>query len=369
MCASQGWQRYSNRMANISNPLVPTSIVDKNGKQTTVHKKLMTGGGSGKNALPSPDATLKRGQSIDWKNTSTEDAIKLAQAVTPTLSDPTYLWQNFEFYTEMLNSHHNVEAGAMLQKHEVLGTLRDAWLDMHGMTLMADRDKYMKIKGSDGYGAFIKARDKMLEATRKPDPSKNRSSSSRDSNEGTSASWNPFSALRDRKKRKEIESNQQWNVKIALDGVAPIGSGSDWADDIVKKLNKPELLAKASELTDIVLQDNDNDTTSNFARGLALDDSNHTALNAMYAHKDYIAETPGHLGILVETARYLKSKGWDSQQEDGTMPHLEGYVDALTKDMKERMTMMGETEVENVPLKPYLDRAIRHYNQQRANSV
>lgn len=355
-------------MANNKNPLVPTSIVDKRGRQTTVHKKLLPAGGTGAN-LPLPAAsTTKSAQPVDWKRTSTEDAIKLAQATVPTLSDPSRLWQNFEFYTGMMNSHHNVEARAMFEKHEVLGTLRDTWLDMHGMTLMTDRDQYTKIKGSAGYNAFLKARDNLLEAHRNPDPSKNKSSAPKDDS-GAPRTLSPFSALRGRKERKEREDAQRWNIRTALDGVAPADSGMDWADDIVKELNKPELLAKASELTDLVLQDNNDATTRNLANGLALDDSEHSTLNAMYAHKGYIAETPGHLGILVETARYLKDKGWDSQQEDGTMPHLEGYVEALTKDMRERMLALGETRMENIPLKPYLDRAIRSYNKQRVNSV
>jgi hypothetical protein len=355
-------------MANNSNPLVPTAIVDKNGKQTTVHKKLLTGAG-GNTTLPSPGASLNREKNIDWKNTSTEDAVEMAHAITPTLSDPTHIWDNFEFYTGMLNSHHHVEANAMLHKYNVLGKLRDAWLDMHGMTLMVDQEKYSKIKGNNGYGAFIKARDKMLEADRNPDPSENKSSSKRSSDDSNPVSWNPFAARRDRKEQKLTDSNHRWNIQVALDDVAPFRSGTDWAENIVSELNKSELLAKASELTDIVLQDNDNATTRNFANGLALDDSEHSTLNAMYAHKDYIAETPGHLGMLVETARYLKKKGLDYQQEDGTIPHLEGYVEAVVDALREDMLAKGVRQADNISMKPYLEHAVRTYNQQRANSV
>jgi hypothetical protein len=347
--------------------LVPTSIVDKRGRQTTVHKKLLPAGGAG-TSLPSPGASApKPAQAIDWKRTSSEEAVKLAQAVTPTLSDPTRLWQNFEFYTGMLNSHHNVEARAMFEKHEVLGTLRDAWLDMHGMALMADRDQYTKIKGSDGYNAFIKARDNLLEAHRKPDPSKNKSSASKDDS-GVSRGPNPFNALRERKERKDREQKQQTNVRVAADLLL----SSDDSDDIVKSLKKPEVLAKASDLVDMLSgDDTDNEAVRNFVRGLMRDDNEggHKLLNAMYAHKDYIASNPGHLGILIEVADHLKQNESDYQQEDGTMPHLEGYVEAFTNDMTNRMLALGETRMENIPLKPYLDRAIRSYNKQRVNSV
>lgn len=354
-------------MTNTSNPLVPTSIVDKNGRQTTVHKKLMTGGGSGNVPLPSPGASLKSGKGIDWKNTSTEDAIKMAQAVTPTLSDPTYIWQNFEFYTGMLRSRHRVEARALFEKHEVLGTLRDAWLDMHGAALMVDREKYSKIKGANGYNAFIKGRDALLEAYNRPVPSKFKPSRN-SSSESSGGTLNPFAALRERKERKDMEYRQKVNVRDALDRAAPLSYG-DESDSLTNSLSGAEL-EKASEVIDILWEQKDEEAIKNFGRAMHLDDDDkHGMIHIIHAHKDYVKENPGHLGVLGETARYLKDKGWDNQQEDGSVPHLEGYVNTLANDIKDRMILLGETEAENIPLKPYLDRAIRHYNQQRVNSV
>lgn len=350
---------------------MPTSIVDKNGRQTTVHKKLMTGNGSGNTSLPAPGASGEsRFKGIDWSRATTAEVIAQARLVAPTLSDPTHLWDNLEFYTGILNSHHHVEARALFEKDQVLSTLRDAWLDMHGMVLIKDSEKYYKIKGPNGYDAFLKARDALLEAHTRPTPSKNTSSTNRASESGSTTSWsdlNPFAALRRRRERKDREYQQQWNVRLAVDQAFP--SNSDRSDNIVKTLNTPELLAKASEMVDLLSQIGaDNEELRNFARGLGIDDNEHTILKAMHGHKDYVASKPEYIGLVVEVSKYLKAKGLDYQQEDGRMPHLEGYVEAFAEEGRQHLLLTGETEA-NLPTKHHLERAIRRHDKARSDRV
>lgn len=357
------------KMTNNSNPLIPTSIVDKNGKQTTVHKKLLPAGGAGITGLPAPAASAQTRPTIDWDRTSTEDAIRLVKDTAPTLSDPTHLWKNFEFYTGMMRSRHRVEGRAAFDKDNVLSSLRDAWLDMHGMVLDVDREKYYKLKGPDGYNAFIKARDTLLDAYSKPNSSKFKPSSSAPG-DGSGPSLNPFDFLRERKIRKREEGIQRLHVEDAVLRAIPLSFGDDRGKEIAKSLNKAEL-AKAGEVLDILWDQKDEDAIKNLGRALLLDDKDHTMVHVMHAHKDYIKDNTGHLGLLTETARYLKKKGWDNQQADGSIPHLEDYVEAVRTDMLATMQMTGKNTInaDSDSIAHYVGRAIDSYNRQVIRSI
>lgn len=349
-------------MAN--NPLIPTPIVNKNGVQTTVHKKMLPTNSSAA-ALPTPGAAKTNHQKVDWKGASSDDAVALVKGRVATLSDSTHLWDNFEFFTSMLDSPHRLEAGAAIEKYEVLGSLRGAWLDMHGMVLDVDRDKYSKIKGPNGYDAFIKARDKFLSATSTSKSLHAKRPKEQNSDDDNGFTLNPFEAVRKRKLRADDESRQRVNVWDAVSRAMPFEDAEN--DGLVKSLNSKEL-KKAEEVLDILWDLKDEDAIKDFGRALHLDDDDHTVLYALNAHRDYLKENPGHLGVMGEMARYLKLKGTDYQQADGTIPHLEGYVDTLRADVLKYMKFIGEDKI-NENMAPHLERAYRHYNSQRAQRV
>jgi hypothetical protein len=98
----------------------------------------------------------------DWDSTSRANAEHIANTVGMGVKDPDKLWDNIDFYTDLLESKHGDIALKNIADNKVTTSIRDAWLAKHGAT-MSDRS-YVNIGGDEGYEAYKEAFGRLAEA-------------------------------------------------------------------------------------------------------------------------------------------------------------------------------------------------------------
>lgn len=145
---------------------MPKQVMDSRGFLTTRHVREDTGSASS-DALSGATAVDGTGSSVptvtNWDYLTEPTAKYVATNALKDINNPEKLWQNFDFFTGMLESAHGEMATEIIRDEHVTKKLRDTWLAMHG-TDITSPDVYKHIEGDDGYEAYTEASDAMREA-------------------------------------------------------------------------------------------------------------------------------------------------------------------------------------------------------------
>lgn len=135
--------------------------MDVNGRLVTRHVRDGSNNASASAALTSTsvmDGVAKAPVPVnkDWSKTSSTNAEHIASMVGLGVKDPDKLWSNIDFYTGMLESKHSDIALDSIKDDKVASSLRNAWLEKHGVDL-SDRSSYKGVGGDEGYEAYKEA--------------------------------------------------------------------------------------------------------------------------------------------------------------------------------------------------------------------
>jgi hypothetical protein len=154
----------------------------------------------------------------------------------------------------------------------------------------------------------------------------------RGAQEESSKSWNPLSALKDRKERKAHEREQRETLRDSFYGY--VGFDKENVDYLVSSISKPENIDKALDL----VEQFENFGGSRGERAVldlmrtvdmdAVTDGESSGLRAMYAHRDYFDRNHSSVGMFGMGFMFLKERELDRQQEDGSVLALEKIVDS-----------------------------------------
>lgn len=160
----------SNLSGSSNGNLRPEQRMDSNGKLVTRWVKDDVAGNGPSAALAGSTANTSGPSSVplnqNWATTTYLQAERLASKVAEGASDPDKLWENFDFYTGMLESRFGGLAIESMNANKVTASLRDAWLSKHGFSA-SDRAGYMHVGGDEGYEAYRDAYIAMTKAAAK----------------------------------------------------------------------------------------------------------------------------------------------------------------------------------------------------------
>lgn len=148
----------------------------------------------------------------------------------------------------------------------------------------------------------------------------------------TSPSWNPLSALKDRRERKAHEKEQRETLRASFDSY--VAFNEEDGESLVNSIRKPENIDKALSLVE-QFENFGGLRGEKAVRGLmqtvdmdSMIEGESSGLRAMHAHRDYFDRNHGSVSMFGLGFVFLKERELDGQQEDGRVPALEKIVDS-----------------------------------------